>query len=348
MVAVVQEKIKTSADGISSTNSLQELHEKLQEVEKEMREHTEKYSQLTKQRTEMEEHGHVLQKASRWMGQANRSGIDFTAPSAEDGRNEMATLMDDGGEGGGGRKQLSMLGHLAGCIPTANISDFKTTLFRATRGNMHLQHEEIDSRDLADGSELKSVFIVYFSGERSKQKIEKICDSYQATKYRVQESAALRDKEEQDLKDRLRDLEIVIRSTGDYRRNKLRSIAGSIQHWDSHVQREKAVFHTLNLFNYDVTNKCLIAEGWCPTSLLPEVREALRRGTLKSGASVQSVINIVKTNEMPPTYFKSNKLTKGFQSIVDAYGCAKYQVGVCVVKCLCGWVWFCFCFRGGL
>lgn len=95
--------------------------------------------------------------------------------------------------------------------------------------------------------------------------------------------------------------------------------------WDSHVQCEKAVFHTLNLFNYDVTNKCLIAEGWCPTSMLPEVREALRRGTLKSGASVQSVINIVKTKEMPPTYFRSNKLTKGFQSIVDAYGCAKYQ-----------------------
>ena len=73
------------------------------------------------------------------------------------------------------------------------------------------------------------------------------------------------------LKERLRDLEIVIRSTSDYRRNKLRSIAGSVDVWDSHVQREKAVFHTLNLFNYDVTNKCLIAEGWCPTSMLPEV-----------------------------------------------------------------------------
>jgi len=89
--------------------------------------------------------------------------------------------------------------------------------------------------------------------------------------------------------------------------------------------RVQAVFHTLNLFNYDVTNKCLIAEGWCPTMMLPSVRDALRKGTLKSGAAVQSVINIVKTNEMPPTYFRTNKLTKGFQSIVDAYGCAKYQ-----------------------
>ena len=46
--------------------------------------------------------------------------------------------------------------------------------------------------------------------------------------------------------------------------------------------------------------------------MLPEVRDALRKGTLKSGAAVQSVINIVKTNEMPPTYFRSNMLTKGF------------------------------------
>ena len=93
----------------------------------------------------------VLAKASRWIGVANRSGIDFTAPSSDDPRQEMATLMEDGGEGGR-TKQLSMLGHLAGCIPTANISDFKMTLFRATRGNMHLQHEEIDTRDLPEGS----------------------------------------------------------------------------------------------------------------------------------------------------------------------------------------------------
>jgi hypothetical protein len=36
-----------------------------------------------------------------------------------------------------------MLGHIAGCIPFANLKDFALTLFRATRGNMLLKHEEI-------------------------------------------------------------------------------------------------------------------------------------------------------------------------------------------------------------
>jgi vacuolar-type H+-ATPase subunit I/STV1 len=324
-LTIGQEKIKTSPDDPLSMNSLQELQDKLQDLEREMRDHTQRYEQLAKQRNELEEHSHVLQKASKWFGQANRTGVEFTAPSqVGEGRTEMATLLEEGREGGD-RKNASMLGYVAGCIPTANLGDFKVTLFRATRGNMHLQNEELDHRDLPEGSELKSAFIIYYSGERSKQKIEKICDSYAATRYSVADSASSRETEMQELKDRLLDLEVVLRSTNDYRRNKLRSVAGLVDVWDAHVKREKAVFHTLNLFNYDVTNKCLIAEGWCATSMLPEVREALRRGTLKSGASVQSVINIAKTNEMPPTFFRTNKLTKGFQNIVDAYGCAKYQ-----------------------
>jgi V-type H+-transporting ATPase subunit a len=192
----MQEKIKVSGDDPAQMNSLQELHEKLQEVEKEMKDHTDKYYLLTKQRTEMDEHLQVLNKASDWFGQVNRAGIEFPAPTSEERRNEMSSLLEDGGEGAGGAsKRLSMLGHLAGCIPTANLNDFRMTLFRATRGNMHLQHQPVDRRDLSgDTEDLKSVFIVYFSGERSRQKIAKICDSYAATTYAVAESATLRDR----------------------------------------------------------------------------------------------------------------------------------------------------------
>lgn len=44
----------------------------------------------------------------------------------------------------------------------------------------------------------------------------------------------------------------------------------------------KAIYHTLNLCNIDVTQKCLIAEVWCPVADLDSIQFALRRGTVST------------------------------------------------------------------
>ena len=37
------------------------------------------------------------------------------------------------------------------------------------------------------------------------------------------------------------------------------------------VKREKSIYHTLNMLSFDVTKKCLVAEGWCPVFATDQV-----------------------------------------------------------------------------
>lgn len=87
----------------------------------------------------------------------------------------------------------------------------------------------------------------------------------------------------------------------------------------------KAIYHTLNLFNMDVTKKCLIGECWVPVNDLPVVRKSLTDGSNAVGSTIQSFLNLIPTNENPPTFNRTNKFTRGFQNLIDAYGVASYR-----------------------
>ena len=55
----------------------------------------------------------------------------------------------------------------------------------------------------------------------------------------------------------------------------------NVRMWLTKVRKIKSIYHTLNLFNIDVTHKCLIAECWCPVDALDRIRMALKRGTVR-------------------------------------------------------------------
>lgn len=68
--------------------------------------------------------------------------------------------------------------------------------------------------------------------------------------------------------------------TQDHRHRVLVAAAKNIKNWFVKVRKIKAIYHTLNLFNLDVTQKCLIAECWVPVLDIETIQLALRRGTV--------------------------------------------------------------------
>uniref|UniRef100_A0A8C3HTE4 V-type proton ATPase subunit a n=1 Tax=Chrysemys picta bellii TaxID=8478 RepID=A0A8C3HTE4_CHRPI len=227
-----------------------------------------------------------------------------------------------------GRAAPLRLGFVAGVINRERIPTFERMLWRVCRGNVFLRQAEIEIplEDPVTGDYVhKSVFIIFFQGDQLKNRVKKICEGFRASLYPCPETPQERKEMASGVNTRIDDLQMVLNQTEDHRQRVLQAAAKTIRVWFIKVRKMKAIYHTLNLCNIDVTQKCLIAEVWCPVADLDSIQFALRRGTEHSGSTVPSILNRMQTNQTPPTYNKTNKFTSGFQNIVDAYGIGTYR-----------------------
>ncbi|KAM9336421.1 V-type proton ATPase 116 kDa subunit a isoform 6-T6 [Symphorus nematophorus] len=239
---------------------------------------------------------------------------------------EESSALMEGSEGGRGAPLR--LGFVAGVISRERIPTFERMLWRVCRGNVFLRKAEIEDplEDPTTGDQVhKSVFIIFFQGDQLKNRVKKICEGFRASLYPCPETPQERKEMLAGVNSRIDDLQMVLNQTEDHRQRVLQAASKTMRVWFIKVRKMKAIYHTLNLCNIDVTQKCLIAEVWCPVSDLDSIQFALRRGTERSGSTVPSILNRMQTKQTPPTFNKTNKFTSGFQNIVDAYGIGNYR-----------------------
>ena len=275
--------------------------------------------QLKKNFLELTELKHILNKTQQFFEEQ-----DQLDPASRVGQHEQLIPEEGGGAPAGGLQ----LGFLAGVILRERLPAFERMLWRACRGNVFLRQAEIESalEDPSTGAEvLKSVFVCFFQGEQLKARVKKICEGFRATLYPCPDQAADRREMAVGVMQRLEDLNTVLSQTNDHRQRVLVAAAKNIKVWFVKVRKIKAIYHTLNMFNLDVTQKCLIAECWIPTLDVESIQLALRRGTEKSGSSVAPILNQMVTSEQPPTFFRTNKFTSAFQELINSYGVASYR-----------------------
>ncbi|XP_043564909.1 V-type proton ATPase 116 kDa subunit a-like isoform X2 [Chiloscyllium plagiosum] len=220
------------------------------------------------------------------------------------------------------------LGFITGVIRRERMAAFERLLWRACRGNVYMKQSEMEV-PLEDPNTLvkvqKNVFIIFFQGDQLRHKVQKICDGFRATMYPCPESANERREMAAGVKTRIEDLNTVLNQTESHRRRVLQEAAKSLRNWQVKVVKMKAIYHTLNLCNIDVTQQCLIAETWCPVADMDRIKMALHQGKERSGSSVDPIMTVVQTQMAPPTFNRTNKFTAGFQNIVDAYGVGTYR-----------------------
>ncbi|XKL66950.1 hypothetical protein PGB90_010370 [Kerria lacca] len=220
------------------------------------------------------------------------------------------------------------LGFVAGVVSRERVPGFERMLWRISRGNVFLRRAELAEplEDPATGNEIyKTVFVAFFQGEQLKSRVKKVCSGYHASFYNCPSSYVDRQDLLKGVKTRIEDLNLVLNQTHDHRQRVLTTVAKELHGWSVMVRKMKAIYHSLNLFNMDVTKKCLIGECWVPLSDVPFIRQTLADGGKAVGSSIPSFLNVIETNENPPTFNRTNKFTQGFQNLIDSYGVASYR-----------------------
>uniref|UniRef100_A0A673MZF1 V-type proton ATPase subunit a n=1 Tax=Sinocyclocheilus rhinocerous TaxID=307959 RepID=A0A673MZF1_9TELE len=171
---------------------------------------------------------------------------------------------------------------------------FERLLWRVCRGYVIVDFWEMEERlEVPDTGEMIhwSVFGISFWGEQIGQKVKKICDCFHTHTFVYPEGLEEREGILQGLESRIVDIKMVtgmFLSLHNY-------ICFEIRPYSSTKKNSVTV---LNLCSPSVTDKCLIAEAWCPVTKLPLLQTALIEGTHQHIR---------------------------FQNIVDAYGVASYR-----------------------
>ncbi|CAH8471267.1 unnamed protein product [Heterobilharzia americana] len=298
---------------------LESIFEKLENELKEVNSSAEK---LKKTYLELSELKQILRKTQTFFDEANVGSLDL---NPESDPNRAYQEKDYGNSPGKHKRHVEFL---AGIILRERLPAFERMLWRVCRGNVFLKQAEVDDplEDLTTGAPVhKSVFLVFFQGDQLRTRVKKICDGFHATLYPCPDSQADRRNMAIEVMGQIQDLETVLTQTKQHRQRILETAAKNLRTWFIRVRKIKAIYHTLNLFNLDVTTKCMVGECWCAVNDVDKINLALRRGMERSNSTLQPILNGIVTTENPPTYHRTNKFTFAFQSIIDAYGVARYR-----------------------
>jgi len=224
----------------------------------------------------------------------------------------------------------SLLGQVSGVIKAEHVGALERTLFRATRGNAVFESHEIETPLLdVDGKTAepvtKTFFMVLFAGEVMRDKISKVCSYFGASLYKFPDSSEELETMNLRVDERLAESAAVLSQGERVMHDMLATVATTFATWNFTVQKEKMIYDTLNMCEFDIKRHVFLAEGWVPVNRYDVVVKSLEAATIECGLDTRPIINKIDSKLTPPTYIPVTNFTSGFQALVNTYGTPRYR-----------------------
>lgn len=228
-------------------------------------------------------------------------------------------------------RQRGELGFLAGCIANDKFSLMHKVLVKQLRGNLVLQtkeqpHDEEDEKEL----EAKTIFTILIHGRAVREKVKLLCSSLGALMVECEEeNAAISSSIKQmysGLNSQTFRLAQIIANTKELLESELKVVSDNSLLWKGSVHREEMIYQTLNKLQYDANKRYLLGNCWCPTDDLPKIHSCVENIMRQSNSTFGPFVSEIRNHSLkPPTYIRTNRLTVGFQDLMDAYGIPRYK-----------------------
>lgn len=126
------------------------------------------------------------------------------------------------------------LGFISGLVPREKAMAFERILFRATRGNVFLKQAVLEYPvvDPASSQKVeKNVFVIFYSGDRARNKIVKICEAFGANCYSFSDDPEKQQQITEEVTARLAELKTTVDVGHVHRDNVLSTIGSHIEEW---------------------------------------------------------------------------------------------------------------------
>jgi len=318
-------------DAVSAASLLESLETKLDKYEQQLVELNKYNNKLTEEYNSKVEFHHVLLKARTvFLNEVSNLGEN---DSSHDKFEKSALAMVEAPlmpEGRGGYQGDDMsFTNIAGVLPSSDKEQFERMLFRSTRGNCYVRFADIEEPlvDATGQKVSKVVFIIFFKSTAIETKVKRICDAFSAHRFDLKKLDRPRDlNAQQEANQReLDDAKKILDKNNETRLRLCVEVAQYLEEWLWTVRREKATYHTLNLFRSDVGN-FLRGQGWILKDSLGKARSALDRAQATLNLPPTSMIErVMEVWPSPPTHFKTNKFTDAYQEFVNTYGIPRYR-----------------------